>query len=76
MSAVQHVSACTVSVVDKAIGIGGGGMEFDSSGTKCRQRVATAVTFLQSCVGQALSRGDEPRHSLVALAYITVIMKI
>ena len=51
MSAVQHVSACTVSVVDEAIGIGGGGMEFDSSGTKCRQRVATAVTFLQSCVG-------------------------
>ena len=33
-----------------------------------RQRLATAATFLRSCVAQALSREDGPRHSLHALA--------
>ena len=28
-----------------------------------RQRLATAATFFRSCVAQALSRGDGPRHS-------------
>ena len=37
--------------------------------TQCRQRLATAATFLRSCVAQALSRGDMPRHSLHASAY-------
>ena len=36
---------------------------------QCRQRLATAATFLRSCVAQALSRGDGPRHSLHASAY-------
>ena len=31
---------------------------------QCRQRLATAATFLRSCVAQALSRGDGPRNSL------------
>ena len=35
---------------------------------QCRQRLATAATFLRSCVVQALSRGDGPRHSLHASA--------
>ena len=39
-----------------------------SNPTKCRQRLATAATFLWSCVAQALSRGDGPRHSLHAPA--------
>ena len=36
---------------------------------QCRQRLATAAMFLRSCVAQALSRGDKPRHSLHASAY-------
>ena len=36
---------------------------------QCRQRLATVVTFLRSCVAQALSRGDGPRNSLHASAY-------
>ena len=34
--------------------------------TLCRQRLATTVTFLRSCVALALSRGDGPRHLLHA----------
>ena len=36
--------------------------------TQCRQRLATVATFIRSCVAQMLSRGDEPRNSLHALA--------
>ena len=36
--------------------------------TQCRQRLATVATFLRSCVAQALSRGNGPRHSLHASA--------
>ena len=36
--------------------------------TQCRQRFATAATFLRSCGAQVLSRGDEPHHSLLASA--------
>ena len=36
--------------------------------TQCRQRLATAATFLRSCVAQAPSRGDGPRNSLHASA--------
>ena len=36
--------------------------------TQRRQRLATVVTFLRSCVAQALSRGDGPRSSLHASA--------
>ena len=32
------------------------------------ERLATAATFLHSCVSQALSRGDGPHHSLHASA--------
>ena len=35
---------------------------------QCRQRLATVAAFLRSCVAQALSRGDGPRHSLHASA--------
>ena len=35
---------------------------------QCRQRLATAATFLRSCVAQVLHRGDGPRHSLHASA--------
>ena len=31
-----------------------------------RQRLTTVATFVRSCVAQALSRGDGPRHSLHA----------
>ena len=37
--------------------------------TQSRQRLATVVTFLRSCVAQALSRGNGPRNSLHASAY-------
>ena len=30
---------------------------------QCRQRLATAATFLLSCVALALNRGDGPCHS-------------
>ena len=30
---------------------------------RCRQRLATAAMFLQSCVAQELSRGDDPASS-------------
>ena len=33
------------------------------------QRLAIAATFHRSCVAQALSREDGPRHSLHASAY-------
>ena len=36
--------------------------------TQCRQRLATAATFLRSCVARALSCGDGPRRSLHASA--------
>ena len=46
---------------------GAGGLGFDSRvgqiGSE-RQRLAPAVTFLRSCLAQALSRGDWPCHSL------------
>ena len=60
-----------------ATGAGGRGLDsragqIDTS-TQCRQRLATAATFLRNCVAycvaQALSRGDGPRYSLHASAY-------
>ena len=39
-----------------------------SNWTQCHHRLVTAVTFLRSCVAQALSCGDGPLHSLLALA--------
>ena len=39
-----------------------------SNRTQRRQRLASAATFLRSCVGQALNRADGPRHSLYAPA--------
>ena len=35
---------------------------------QCRQQLATAATFVRSCVAQALSRGDGPHNSLHASA--------
>ena len=37
-----------------------------SNQTQCCQLLAAAATFLRSCVAQALSHGDGPRHSLHA----------
>ena len=42
-------------VVAKDIAVGAGGPGFSSF---CRKQLATAATFLRSCVAQALSRGD------------------
>ena len=58
-----------------AIGAGGLGRGLNPGSVKsaqCRQQLATAVTFLWSCVAQALSRGDRPatrytlRHNTVS----------
>ena len=54
------------------IAIGAGGLGFNSGQVKaaqCHQRLATAATFLRSCVAQALRREDGPHHSLHALAW-------
>ena len=50
-------------------------------GRSNRHSVATAATFLRSCVAQALSRGDRFRHSLRASAYsreynVTLVRKL
>ena len=37
-----------------------------SNQIQCRRRLVTAATFFRSCAAQALSHGDEPRHSLQA----------
>ena len=39
-------------------------MGFDFRASQIEDDVATAATFLSSCVAQALSHADEPRHSL------------
>ena len=44
--------------------IGAGGQGFKSRVGQIGQRLATAATFLRSCVAQALSRGDGLRNSL------------
>ena len=49
----------------KNIANGAGGSGFDSQANRInhsRQRLATAATFLRSCVAKALSRRDEPNH--------------
>ena len=44
---------------------------------QCRQRLATAATFLLSCEAQALSHGDGPRHySYMPLRNAPIVMKI
>ena len=43
---------------------------------QCRQRLATAATFLRSCVAQALSRGDGPRYSLHPVTPFGVISRV
>ena len=48
------------------IAIGAEGLGFDSKGGLSGHRVATAVTFLRSCVAMALSCGHGPRKSLHA----------
>ena len=56
-------------VAVKVVAIGAGGLGFDSRVGQIRlyrQRRATAAMFLRSCVDQALSRGDGPRHWLHA----------
>ena len=43
--------------------------------SECSQRLATAATFLWSCVAQALSRGVGPYHSLPRFGTTTSLMK-
>ena len=53
----------------QALGAGGLGLILGPvKSAQCRQRPATAVTFVRSCVVQTLSHGDGPRHSLHASA--------
>ena len=59
------------------------GLGFDSRAIQIGPSVAYGSTPLQrfssvvrSCVGLALSRGDEPRHSLHTLTECAIIMKI
>ena len=44
--------------------------------TQSRQRLATAAMFVRSCVDQALSRGDGPRHSSTLQRNTSSIMKV
>ena len=55
----QLLSAYTLSV-QEVWGSNPGSVKL----AQCRQQLATAATFLRSCVAQALSRGDGLRHSL------------
>ena len=52
-----------VMVIDTANGGGVSGFGLIAWPFKL-DAVATTATFLRSCVAQALSRGDGPRHSL------------
>ena len=56
-----------VSVVVKDLTMGAGAHEFDYCAGQMGLTVTKAgpaSTFIRSCVAQALSRGDRPRHSL------------
>ena len=47
------------------------GLGFDSGAGligQCRQRLVATAAFFRSCIAQALSRGNGPRHSLHASA--------
>ena len=46
-----------------------------SNRTQCSQRLATAATFLWSCVAQSLSRGIGPCHLLPRFDATTNLMK-
>ena len=48
--------------LSSARAIGAGGRGSIPGRTQCRQRLATAATFLRSYAAQALSRGDGSRH--------------
>ena len=63
LPAVSSVAKRTLSVREVWGSIPG-----PAKSVQCRQRLATAVTFLRRCIAQALSRGDGPRHSLHAWA--------
>ena len=52
----------------KRIAIGAVGVRFESRVDQIRHSVAIPMTFLRSCVVQALSRGDDLRRSLHASA--------
>ena len=64
----QLLSAQAIGAEDLGFDSRAGQIDY-RAGQQCRQRLATAATFLRSCVAQALSRGDGPRHSLHASAY-------
>ena len=60
---VSPVVKTLLSVVKSGVRIPG-----RSNRKQCRRRLATAATFLRSCVAQALSRRDGARQSLHASA--------
>ena len=60
-----------------------GGLWFDSRAIQIGHSVAYGSpplhrfsSVVRGCVGQAFSRGDEPRHSLLLLTKYAIIMKI
>ena len=59
--AVSSVAKRTLSVREVW-----GSIPWPVKSAQCRQRLATAATFLRSCAAEALSRGDGPRNSLHA----------
>ena len=68
--AVFHVTVRLLSYYANGYRCWRAGVRFPgpSNWTQSRQQLATAAIFLRNCVAQALSRGDEPRHSLRASA--------
>ena len=68
---VQEKSCRLIRSLVKLIAVGAGGLGFDSRAGQigqCCHRLATAATFLLSCVAQALSREDRLPHSLHVLS--------
>ena len=69
------VTDSIICVVGKNIAIGAEGLRFDSRWVKLNT-VLSAATFIQSCVVQALSRGDGPCLSYRLRRNIASIMSI
>ena len=59
-----------------AIAAGLGSIREFVKSAQCRQRFATAATFLRSCVVQALSRGDGPVTCYTLRRHTASLMEI
>ena len=60
MLVAQHIGLVSCSAHRRRCGNFGVRFLSRISWTQCRLLLATTATFLQSCVAQALSRGDRP----------------